>query len=701
MDYLEKRTERHASVIWRNMLLMLLVLVLSVVGLIISHNMSLRTMKEEKWLELRAALERDAEKLGTDMYTTSSIPKAITSTRYYSYIQGDRNGVLAYEHYPVLNYISQAISDQIYLRGISDECLLYFPGCNSIAGRTVACPTAEDCFAEEILFPETDTAVLIGYLSSKDVQRILPMQPVTMGGVTQPMLGVILRPSGSTVGSMSLYREDVILDSLGGNFLPENTYLQIEAEDGQILMTWPQPLSQKEKDARIRITASMTPIRANVSIWVEDQAMEQLLQPAANAGMFIIALVLVLGLIMSFVLSKISVEPLRKLVSSHAGTEHRSSNEIQSLDRILNRSKEREQGLQNALVSSILAKVFFGIIPDQTDEALLREKALPEGTEYRTAVVTGTEKPQTLFCRDLATQLPEAVWVRISPTQLGVVFPARDEAVGVLTTLTDNLNNHHLSAEDGLCCGISAPFLELSNLITAIRQARFSCPGEPGVVVFRGQRIRSHIYSRLQHERLYQSIFADDREGAQRVLESIGQQLELGSVREIFYNVRFTLRSAAEEMELDMEPYDQEYMPNKSPEANLKVLMEMLDSIFLHMKKKSKGDVTALQERVMTWLRENAFDPNICATTVAREFRITEKRAYEIVRNTTGMSFSEYLLMLRMKAAGRLLYATQLSVAEVAHQCGYPAESTFYRVFRKYHGISPSQYRKNGVLEES
>ena len=699
MDYFEKRAERQASVIWRNMLLMLVVLTLSVAGLIISHNMSLETMKEEKWLELRTALERDAEKLGTDMYTTSSIPRAITSTRFYSYIQGDRNGVLAYEHYPVLNYISQAISDQIYLRGIADECLLYFPGSNSIAGRTVAYPAAEDCFADKILFPETDTAVLIGYLKSKDLQRLLPVQPVVMDGQSRPMLGVILRVSGTSVGSMSLYRQDVLLDSLGADFLPENTYLQIESEDGQVLMVWPQALSEDQKEERVRITASLNPIRANVSIWVEEKAIEQLLQPAANTGLFIISMVLILGLGLSFILSKISVEPLRRLVSSHAGTEQRTSNEIQSLDRILSRSREREQGLQNALVSSILAKVFFGIVPDPADEKLLREKSLPEGTEYRTAVVTGKTPLQTAFCRELKVKLPQAVWVQISPTSLGVVFSAQESSVEAFTSLINDLNSP--ASDDGLRCGISAPFLELSNMITAIRQARFSCPGEPGVIVFRGQRIRSHIYSRLQHERLYQSIFADDREGALAVLEAIAAQLELGSVREIFYNVRFTLRSAAEEMELDMDPYDQEYAPNKSPEANWKILTEMLDTIFLHMKKKSQGDVTALQERVMSWVRENACDPNICATTVSKEFSITEKRAYEIVRSVTGMSFSEYLLMLRMKAAGRLLYSTQLSVAEVAHRCGYPAESTFFRVFRKYHGISPSQYRRNGILEEN
>ena len=54
-----------------------------------------------------------------------------------------------------------------------------------------------------------------------------------------------------------------------------------------------------------------------------------------------------------------------------------------------------------------------------------------------------------------------------------------------------------------------------------------------------------------------------------------------------------------------------------------------------------------------------------------------------------------------MKTAGKLLYSTQLSVAEVGQQCGYPAESTFFRVFRKYYGISPSQYRKNGALDQN
>lgn len=60
------------------------------------------------------------------------------------------------------------------------------------------------------------------------------------------------------------------------------------------------------------------------------------------------------------------------------------------------------------------------------------------------------------------------------------------------------------------------------------------------------------------------------------------------------------------------------------------------------------------------------------------------------------MSFNDYVLSLRMKKAGTLLCTTQLSVGEIAERCGFSAESTFYRVFKKYYDATPKQYRQYG-----
>ena len=60
----------------------------------------------------------------------------------------------------------------------------------------------------------------------------------------------------------------------------------------------------------------------------------------------------------------------------------------------------------------------------------------------------------------------------------------------------------------------------------------------------------------------------------------------------------------------------------------------------------------------------------------------------------TGMSLGRYLLMLRMEKARALLANTDMPVNLVAEQTGYTDQSAFTRRFKKYHGVSPGNYRK-------
>jgi AraC-like DNA-binding protein len=87
--------------------------------------------------------------------------------------------------------------------------------------------------------------------------------------------------------------------------------------------------------------------------------------------------------------------------------------------------------------------------------------------------------------------------------------------------------------------------------------------------------------------------------------------------------------------------------------------------------------------------------------SISAHFSISKNKVYEIVKSACSTGLNDYILSIRMKKAGNLLYSTQLSVGDVALQCGYLAESTFYRVFKKYHGVTPIQYRQNGALPET
>lgn len=55
---------------------------------------------------------------------------------------------------------------------------------------------------------------------------------------------------------------------------------------------------------------------------------------------------------------------------------------------------------------------------------------------------------------------------------------------------------------------------------------------------------------------------------------------------------------------------------------------------------------------------------------------------------------SQYLEMLRMKEAQIRLVQTEAPVYEVARTVGYRDPFYFTRVFTKFNGLSPSEYRK-------
>lgn len=65
-----------------------------------------------------------------------------------------------------------------------------------------------------------------------------------------------------------------------------------------------------------------------------------------------------------------------------------------------------------------------------------------------------------------------------------------------------------------------------------------------------------------------------------------------------------------------------------------------------------------------------------------------------LLKERTGMRFSEYLGQLRMEKAMKLLRNPSLSVAQVGERCGYADTGYFCRRFKQSTGKSPGQWRK-------
>jgi AraC-like DNA-binding protein len=63
-------------------------------------------------------------------------------------------------------------------------------------------------------------------------------------------------------------------------------------------------------------------------------------------------------------------------------------------------------------------------------------------------------------------------------------------------------------------------------------------------------------------------------------------------------------------------------------------------------------------------------------------------------KKTVGRSFSDYLTLIRINEAEKLLLSTEKSITDIALSCGFSSTSHFISRFKEKNGVTPGQLRK-------
>lgn len=91
---------------------------------------------------------------------------------------------------------------------------------------------------------------------------------------------------------------------------------------------------------------------------------------------------------------------------------------------------------------------------------------------------------------------------------------------------------------------------------------------------------------------------------------------------------------------------------------------------------------------------EKYFRLDLTLESVAEELSVSQSHLSRCFRQETGYTFTEFLNMLRLEEAARLLLDHTLSVTEICYLVGYRSLPHFQKVFRDFFDTSPSNYRK-------
>lgn len=124
--------------------------------------------------------------------------------------------------------------------------------------------------------------------------------------------------------------------------------------------------------------------------------------------------------------------------------------------------------------------------------------------------------------------------------------------------------------------------------------------------------------------------------------------------------------------------------------------MEKILSDILETYKQSQNitySQNALASQVIEYINENYMNPNTSLNAAAEKFDVSDSHLSRVFKASTGKRFMEYLIYKRIEKAKELLVSSQHKVNDISSLVGYDNQISFMRIFKKYVGYTPSEYR--------
>ena len=117
--------------------------------------------------------------------------------------------------------------------------------------------------------------------------------------------------------------------------------------------------------------------------------------------------------------------------------------------------------------------------------------------------------------------------------------------------------------------------------------------------------------------------------------------------------------------------------------------ISIIENLKLHRNQSSRSVI----EKVRSYINEN-ISRDISLQSMSQMIFMNPTYLSELFKKETGENFIEYVTKCRLNMAKSLLLNTTLKMEEISSRIGYDKLEYFYRVFKKYEGVTPKEFRK-------
>jgi AraC-like DNA-binding protein len=132
---------------------------------------------------------------------------------------------------------------------------------------------------------------------------------------------------------------------------------------------------------------------------------------------------------------------------------------------------------------------------------------------------------------------------------------------------------------------------------------------------------------------------------------------------------------------------------NQIIESRQKLYARFSQDVYLMPGKVASNEIDqAFLQKAIDFIVANIQDPQLGVDSIADLFNLSRMQVYRKVKALTGKSVVEFIRMVRMKQALKLMDTHKYTLSEVAYQAGFNSSSYFTRCFKEEFGKTPSEY---------
>lgn len=122
----------------------------------------------------------------------------------------------------------------------------------------------------------------------------------------------------------------------------------------------------------------------------------------------------------------------------------------------------------------------------------------------------------------------------------------------------------------------------------------------------------------------------------------------------------------------------------------MKISSELLSRMSFQIKQEEKDTIRVACD----YIEEELHSPSLGLQSISEKVGLTGTYFSQLFKAEMGVGVNVYIVDKRIGRAKFLLESTPLKLEDIARQTGFMSASYFSRAFKKYTGITPSQYRK-------